>query len=91
MTTDRRRHAATGGRILAGSLSASVALGLMAVMAGADSGATAAQSPASPSPEPVVIVVRSGTQTTRAVTGSPAAAPAVVASSAPPVTSSRAS
>ena len=85
VTRHRRRHAATGARILAGSLSASAALALMAMMAGVGSGARVAESPVSSPPEPVVIVVRSSTGATVA------AAPAVAASAAPPVTSSQSS
>ncbi len=89
----RRRHAATGARIFAGSLSASAALGLMALMAGVDPGATVAESPDPSPPQPVVIVVRSSTGATLTSTASPtvAAAPLVAASTAPPVTSSQAS
>ena len=84
----RRRHPAAGARILAGSLSASAALGLIAMMAGADSGPTVGESsPASPSPEPVVIVGRSSTDAVSPV----GTAPIVTGSTATPVTSSQAS
>lgn len=84
----RRRHPAAGARILVGSVSASAALGLIAMMAGADSGPTVAESsPASPSPEPVVVVDRSSTDAVSSV----APAPIVTASTAAPVTSSQAS
>jgi len=84
----RRRHAATGGRILAASLSASAALGLMAVMGGASSSATGgAPTPVRPSPEGIVVVIRSSPGPVRSV----AAAPTVTASTATPVTTSQAS
>jgi hypothetical protein len=85
---NRRRHHAVGARILAGSLSASTALALMALMSGADSGATAAESNlVSASPEPLVIFVRPDTDTAPSVR----TAPRVAASNATPVTSSHAS
>ncbi|MDY7102640.1 MAG: hypothetical protein S0880_15780 [Actinomycetota bacterium] len=101
-TSKRRKHAAAGARILAGGLSATVALGLMSVMAGAEPGTAAAPSPTSPvpAPEPIVIVVRSSTDpnvtpadtnvaAVPAATSSPA--PAVAPTAAPPVASSEAS
>ena len=89
----RRRHAATGARILAGSLSASAALGLMAVMAGAPASDTGATPNAPAAARPVVIVVRSSSDSSRSDLGSPtiAAAPAVSASTRTPVTTSQAS
>lgn len=85
--TARRRHAAMGGRILAGSLSASAALALTAMMAGAGPGATVAGPSPAPPPAPVVIVVPSGSDTARSAD----AAPSVTFPVAPPVTSSQAS
>lgn len=90
----RRRHAATGARVLAGSLSAGAALGLMALMAGTPAGDTGATPAAtSASAQPVVIVVRSSGDSLRTDTGSPsiAAAPAVSASTRTPITTSQAS
>lgn len=81
----RRRHAATGARIVAGGLSVSTALGLAALMAGVDPGATVAGGPAPAPSDRVVIVVRSSTGTATS------AAPRVAASNAPPVTSSQSS
>ena len=81
----RRRHAATGARIVVAGLSVSTALGLAGLMAGVDSGATVAESPAPSPSDRIVIVVRSSTGVTRT------AAPPVAASNAPPVTSSQSS
>ncbi|HSP03386.1 MAG TPA: hypothetical protein VLR27_07795 [Acidimicrobiales bacterium] len=78
----RRRHTATGARIVAGGVSVSVALGLMALMAGVDPDPTVAQGPAAPPPDRVVVV--------RSSIGA-AAAPPVAASNAAPVTSSQSS
>jgi hypothetical protein len=91
----RRRHAAIGARIFIGGLSASTALGLMALMASADSGANVAVSaPAQPPVPPMVIVVRSGTDAGRSTVAFPAvaAAPTIgTSSTAPPVASSQSS
>lgn len=81
----RHRHAATGARIVAGGLSVSTALGLAALMAGADPGATVAGGPAPAPSDRVVIVVRSSTGTARSEP------PPVAPSNAPPDTSSQSS
>lgn len=94
MTTDgrrrvRRRHAATGGRILAGSLSAAAALGLMGAMAHTASPTTDAVNTATvdaPS-SPTVIVIRR----TAAAPGTAIAAPQVAPTTAAPVATSQGS
>jgi hypothetical protein len=87
----RRRHAAAGGRILAGSLSAATALGLMGAMAHAVTPATEPGTPVVPvmSAAQTVIVVRRPAST--AGVTQPAPAPPVVATAAPPATASRGS
>lgn len=92
----RRGHAATGARILAGGVSAGVALALMGVMAeGAfDSDAPAAPAPPDVAAAPILIVVRRGPgprPATRTGVATVAAAPAVAPTAAPPVALSRGS
>lgn len=90
--TRRRRHPATGARILAASLSASAAMGLMAVMAGTPADTSVAPPNTASVAEPVVIVIRSSTDATATTASATVAnAPAVAASTATPVTTSQAS
>ena len=86
----RRHHAATGGRIIAGSLSAAVALGLMAAMARGTAPSTVAQttSPGDAAMARTVLVIRRPLAT--GDDPGPVAPPAV-ATVAAPVTTSRAS
>jgi hypothetical protein len=70
-----------GGRIVAAGISATVALGLVAAMAGTPQAAA----PATGTDPPVVVVRRINGQTTGT------AAPAVAPTDAPPVTTSQAS
>ena len=86
----RRHHAATGGRILVGSLSGAAALGLMAAMAsgagpGTDPPTTVPGDAAAASP---VVVIRRSDGTTEIPT---AAAPPVAPTATAPVTTSRGS
>jgi hypothetical protein len=87
----RRRHAAPGGRIIAGSLSAATALSLMGAMAHADRAVQVAPDVESGSTTraPTVIVVRqaAGTPRTVAATATPVVTPAAAAA----VTTSRGS
>jgi hypothetical protein len=87
----RRRHAATGGRIMAGSLSAAAALALMGAMAHATT--STAQAPAGPaaatSATPTVIVIRRSGDTASAVAAP--VTPRVTPTAAAPVTTSRGS
>jgi len=98
MTTDgspprarraRRRHAAAGARIAAGSLSAAAALALMGVMAHTTGGVSSAPDPrAAPRPEgSTVIVTRRSADTGVGAPVAPTVAPARTA----PVATSRAS
>jgi hypothetical protein len=102
MTTDRpaprrrrRRHVATGGRLLAGSVSAAAALGLMGVMAGPPT-PTGVASPttAAPAPTvPTVVVVRHSRSEVgpAATTTEVAVAPRVTSAVAAPVAASHGS
>jgi hypothetical protein len=84
-----RRHAATGGRILAGSLSAAAALGLMGAMADVTSQNSDPTAPPAGAPaQPTVIVVRRPAAVTDAVVP---AVQRVAPAAAPPVTTSHAS
>jgi hypothetical protein len=86
-----RRHAAAGGRILAGSLSAAAALGLIGVMTDAVTPATAPETPvAAVTPAAPTVIVVHRTPSASGV-AQPAPAPPVVATAAPPVTASRGS
>lgn len=84
-----RRHAATGGRILAGSLSAAAALGLMGAMAQAASPSTDAPTAtvSDAAAPPVIVIRRSVRPTAVAAPASPRVTPTVAA----PVTTSRGS
>lgn len=90
----RRRHAATGARILAGSLSAAATLGLAAAMA---NGAAPPAPSSGPTPAPgALVVVRPSDHEAADGAGEHAAIaaaplPRVMASDAPAVTVSRAS
>jgi hypothetical protein len=90
----RRRHAAAGARILAGSISAATGLVLMGAMADSPTNTTA--TPASHvtgSSAPNVIVVPRGTSnaTSPAAPSAPPSAPLVTAGTAPPITTSQGS
>jgi hypothetical protein len=78
-----RRHAATGGRILAGSLSAAAALALMGAMAHATSPSTDAPTPTT--------APGATAPTARAADVAAPAAPRVTPTAAAPVTTSRGS
>jgi hypothetical protein len=85
-----RRHAATGGRIFAGSLSAAAALGLMGAMAdptGSNSNASTATPAAAPAARAVIVIRRPAAATDVAVP----ATPRIVSTAAAPVATSRAS
>ncbi len=86
----RRRHAATGGRMIAGSLSAAAALGLMGAMAQATSPSTDAPTTtaATDAAAPTVTVIRRSTGATEVAAP---AAPRVTPTVAAPVTTSRGS
>jgi hypothetical protein len=77
----RRRHAATGGRVLAAGLSVSASMVLMNFMA-ASRPATAAAVPAAPTPpaSPAVIIVR---RPATSLAATPAPAPPSVVNLAP--------
>jgi hypothetical protein len=83
----RRRHAATGGRILAGSLSAAAALGLMAAMTHATNPSSDAPNRTDATAAPTVIVIRRPGGATEVV----APAPRVSATVAARITTSRGS
>jgi hypothetical protein len=100
-----RRHAALGGRLLAGSLSVAATLGLMGVMAGPVTETSSSSAPAATvdtSSAPTVIIVppssatESSTPVPQAVVPAAppvtasAAAPVAVVPAAPPVTASTA-
>lgn len=100
MTTDapspddrvaRRRHAATGGRITAGSLSAAAALALMGAMAHAATDTSPVPNPrvAPRAKAPTVVVIRRPGDTTPAV--ATPVAPRVAPARAAPVATSRGS
>jgi hypothetical protein len=85
-----RRHAATGGRILAGSVSAAAALALMGAMANATNPSTDAPTTTTgdDTAVPTVIVIRRPAGATEvAAPGAPRVTPTVAA----PVTTSRGS
>ena len=86
----RRRHAAIGGRILAGSLSAAVALGLMGAMAhatGSNGDASTATPADTPAARAVIVIRRPDAATDVAALATPRIAATAVA----PVTTSRGS
>lgn len=93
----KRRHAATGARILAGGLSAAATLGLMGAMAGGAGSTGGAGSPApvqtATTPAVALITAPSGSVPTpgNLVATQRPPAPRVVPATAPPVTVSQAS
>lgn len=96
-TRPKRRHAATGARILAGGLSAATALGLMGAMAGGagSTGGTGSPAPDQPDPTSAVALITTPTgpipiEGTLVATQVPPA-PRVIPAAAPPVTVSQGS
>jgi hypothetical protein len=88
-STNRRRHAASGGRVLAAGVSVSASLVLMNVMAAARSANTTGVTAPAPSPAAPSFVIVHQAATSMAATPAPRAPTPSV--NAPPVTSTHGS